>query len=575
MVMSSKYPQYVFRAIMEETNGTTRRTSTPSGHSAHKSFFQRLQHFRKELKEVTFLLMVTVLSAGFGSPFLIGYNTGVINVPQKVLSEWIRSTECEKARYISSHSGLNASWVNATREEERWCRTLNSTEHSEEMEKNVKLRMMWIGVNLAFCCGGILGAILSHYRVDLLGRKWTLVTNNAGAIVGGILQGIAYPTSSYAAFIIGRIFVGINAGVSTAVAPVYFMGLVPPSLAGAFGALQRLFDVCGTLLAFVLGLPSILGGPTTWPYLVGFVVIPATLQLLVLPMCPEDPKYLSEAEGHEGEAEAVVRQLRHSPSKIEEELREMREKEKQAEQQPKWKFTDMMHDPTLRIVVLVGFVVISCRQLTGINAAYFFSTAIFESAGLTGTSPLYGTVGVGATMVIATLLTALLVEKLGRRPLLLTGLCGTALTTALLTTFIVLHETASEKSQNPKEFSSIQADWAPFVSMAVLFVYLIVYSCGPGTIPSFMIAEMFHEKDKTIANSVELLVHWTCGALVVVAFPLLQGKIHGYVFIFFTVLSIFYIVIVVLWLPETKKQEPEQVQEQVAKRVRKCICKPH
>lgn len=153
--------------------------------------------------------------------------------------------------------------------------------------------------------------------------------NNAIAIFGATLMSSSQLFRSIECLIIGRFFIGINCGLNTHLVPMYLSEIAPMNLRGALGTVSQLGVTIGLLLSQVLGLSNILGTSDGWPFLLGVAFVPAVLQLLLLPLCPESPRYLLITKGRTNEARHALTRLRCT-SDVDDDIEEMRMEESRA-----------------------------------------------------------------------------------------------------------------------------------------------------------------------------------------------------------------------------------------------------
>lgn len=179
---------------------------------------------------------------------------------------------------------------------------------------------------------------------------------------------------------------------------MYISEIAPLNLRGGLGTVNQLAVTIGLLLSQVLGIEQILGTNDGWPVLLGLAICPAILQLLLLPVCPESPRYLLITKQWEEEARRALRRLRASSS-VEEDIEEMRAEERAQQSESHISTMELICSPTLRTPLIIGVVMQLSQQLSGINAVFYYSTALFTSAGLTEESAKFATIGIGAIMV--------------------------------------------------------------------------------------------------------------------------------------------------------------------------------
>lgn len=352
---------------------------------------------------VTPMLIFSIFCATLGM-FQFGYNTGVINAPQKVLEDYIAFVHMAK-----------------------------TGTHIEEAPRD----LIWSIIVSVFAIGGMIGALMASRLANWCGRKTGLVVNNVAAIIGILLMCTSKSTMSIESLIAGRFLIGLNCGLSTALVPMYLAEISTINMRGALGTVSQLAVTLGLLSSQVLGLRQLLGTEDLWPYLFGVAMLPAGLQLLMLPFCPESPRYLLLTLGRLGQARASLRKLRNELD-IELDIEEMQaegqahqdEIDKYGELNSVW---DLFKTQWLRAPLIIGIVMQLSQQLSGINAIFYYSTDIFLSAEVPEVLAHYSTMGVGTVMVLMALVSIPLMDRLGRRTLHLYGLAGMFLASIFLT----------------------------------------------------------------------------------------------------------------------------------------------
>lgn len=182
----------------------------------------------------------------------------------------------------------------------------------------------------------------------------------------------------------------------------------------------------------MLGLPLILGTKDGWPFLLGVAFIPAVLQLLLLPFCPESPRYLLISKGRVTEARFALQRLRCT-HEVEDDIEEMRQEDRAQQREAQITMWQLIRNKSLQVPLMIGIVMQLSQQLSGINAVFYYSTSIFINAGVPKDMAVYSTVGVGGVMVMMTLCSIPLMDKAGRRTLHLWGLGGMFITSIFLT----------------------------------------------------------------------------------------------------------------------------------------------
>ncbi|CAG2179555.1 unnamed protein product, partial [Oppiella nova] len=276
------------------------------------------------------------------------------------------------------------------------------------------LALLWSVTVSVFAVGGMIGGISGGAIADYCGRKCGLLLNNAIAILGATLMSSSQLFRSIECLIMGRFFIGLSCGLNTALVPMYLSEIAPMTLRGALGTVSQLGVTIGLLLSQILGLPIILGTRDGWPFLLGVAFIPAVLQLLLLPMCPESPRYLLISKGRITEARYALQRLRCT-SDVEDDIEEMRIEDRAQQQEARITMLQLIGNRSLQTPLIIGIIMQLSQQLSGINAIFYYSTNIFTSAGLNEEMAKYSTIGVGVVMVAMTLVSIMLMDRTGRR----------------------------------------------------------------------------------------------------------------------------------------------------------------
>ncbi|XP_021947982.1 solute carrier family 2, facilitated glucose transporter member 1 isoform X3 [Folsomia candida] len=458
---------------------------------------------------VTGKLALAIAAAAFGSSFQHGYNTGVVNAPQALISQFINET--------------------------------NFARTGEYMEES-RITFIWSWTVSIFCVGGIVGALLTGLIADKLGRKNGLLWNNVPVLIAVILEGFSKSCGSYEMLIAGRFFIGFNSGLNAGLAPMYLAEISPMHLRGAVGTMYQLVVTISILVSQILGLESLLGTENKWPWLLAATIIPAFFQICTLPLCPESPKFTLLNQGKEIEAQRALTWLRGT-IEVHDELDEMRAEYEQMKSMPTVTLKEMLCSPALRMPLIIACMMMLAQQLSGINAVIFFSTKIFTSAGLDENTARVATLGMGTCNVIMTVVSLVMVEKAGRKTLMLFGLSGMCVDVILLFFCIQFKEIG----------------WVSYVSIFLVIFFVVMFASGPGSIPWFLVSELFSQGARPMATSIAVAVNWIANFVVGLSFLPLLGLVDAYVFIIFAGLLGFFIVFTYFKVPETKGKTVEEI----------------
>ncbi|XP_022252248.1 glucose transporter type 1-like isoform X2 [Limulus polyphemus] len=455
------------------------------------------------------MLVFTIIAAVLGM-FQFGYNTGVINAPQKLIKEFI--SDIYERR-------------------------------TEEMITNAFREFLWSVTVSIFAIGGMVGGISGGAVANRFGRKGGLLLNNVLAILGGAFMGLSKASHSIEMLIFGRLIIGFNCGLNTALVPMYLSEISPVSLRGGLGTVNQLAVTVGLLLSQVFGVHFLLGTTRGWPYLLAIAIIPAILQLCLLPLCPESPRYLLISKQEESLAREGLIRLRKS-SNVEEDIEEMKAEERANQHEVRITMMELIQNKTLQVPLIIGIVMQLSQQLSGINAVFYYSTGLFMSAELSEKTSRYATIGVGAVMVIMTLLSIPLMDRAGRRTLLLYGLGGMFIFSIFITISLLV---------------KFLYHWVTYLSVVSTLGYVVFFAIGPGSIPWMITAELFSQGPRPAAMSLAVLVNWFANFVVGLVFPLMQQGLNDYTFLPFTALLAIFWTFTYKKVPETRNKTFEEI----------------
>jgi len=350
--------------------------------------------------------------------------------------------------------------------------------------------------------------------------------------------------SSYELLIIGRLVIGINSGLNAGIAPMYLSEIAPTAMRGAVGTVYQLIITISILLAQVMGMRNVLGNQAGWPWLLFLTVIPGVLQLVTLPFCPESPKHLLLDKDDEERAVSALMWLRGRVD-VHNEIDEYKSEREAAKGIKKVTLFEMVKTSHLLKPLIIAMMMMLAQQLSGINAAIFYSTSIFKSAGLDEHKAQVATLGMGACNVAMTLVSLVLIEKAGRKTLMLTGLSVMLVTTTMI--LICLN---------------VKTETFSYISIVMVILFVVGFAVGPGSIPWFFVTELFGQEARPTATSVAVVTNWSANFLVGLTFEPIKFYIGAYVFVIFIVMQLLFIIYVFFQVPETKNRTIEEITAQ-------------
>ncbi|HXG97701.1 MAG TPA: MFS transporter [Gemmatimonadales bacterium] len=357
--------------------------------------------------------------------------------------------------------------------------------------------------------GTVLGSVAGSWPADRFGRRPTLLAIGVLFLASAIGSALA-PNVTF--FIAARFVGGLGIGVSTVAAPMYISEIAPPERRGRLAALFQFNIVLGIVIAFASNaiVARIVAGPDAWRWMLGVAAVPSLVYSLMCLGLPESPRWLvMRAEGVVGDRPASGF----------------------------WTWR-------LRVPIALAFLVAFFNQLSGINAILYFAPRIFALTGLGEQAALLQSIGIGVTNLLFTFVGLWLIDRLGRRTLLLIGSIGYILSLGTCAwAFYTHHES---------------------IVPACIFAFIAAHAVGQGTVIWVLISEIFPNRYRAVGQSLGSATHWVFAALLTTVFPLMVSAFHpGTIFLFFGFMMTLQLVWVLTMVPETKGVPLEEIQRRL------------
>jgi SP family galactose:H+ symporter-like MFS transporter len=349
--------------------------------------------------------------------------------------------------------------------------------------------------------GAAVGALLGGRLADRFGRRTLLIFTALIFAIGAVLCATAISTPM---LFCGRVIVGLGIGLSSGTVPVYISEVSPPDARGWTVSLFQLAITVGILLAYLVdyGFARMQG----WRWMFGLAVVPAAIFALGMFYLPESPRWLVR-RGRRDSARAILSRVRDS-SDVEAELQEIERSFQASQEHGNWR--DLL-SPALRPALIVGIGLAVFQQVTGINTVIYYAPRIIQSAGISSASgAILTTAGIGMVNVLMTIVSMWLIDRIGRRPLLLTGIAGMAVTLGVLGW--AFH------SASPSGALS----WLAVIS---IMVYVASFAISLGPIFWLLIAEIYPLKVRSSSEGLAATFNWGSNLLVSLTFLTLLEEI--------------------------------------------------
>ncbi|KAL7269436.1 hypothetical protein RUND412_007905 [Rhizina undulata] len=402
-----------------------------------------------------------------------------------------------------------------------------------------------------FQAGAFCGAILVYWMNERFGRRISLMTAGCIFNVGVILQLVSngHTGLMYG----GRAFTGLGVGSSSLVIPQFISECSPPAIRGGLVGLFEVALQFGTVIGFwvnyAVSETISSEGNKQWHIPVAIQFVPASLMIIGMTFMIESPRWLFK-KGHESAASKSLTWLRNLPEThpyIQQELSDYRFQLSNDQHSTPTSLLDTFRAticPQMRLRLFVGCALMFAQNFTGINALNYFSPSIFSSIGFTGTSASLLATGVYGIMktLAATMCFMLVVDRFGRRPLLLCGSC--------VCTFAMFY-LAGYTSLSNSFHGGGKKDAAGYSAIVMIYIY----ACGYGfswNLPWLICAEIFPTHVRSLAMVFTTCSQWLSQFIIVYSTPYMLSSIESGTFIFFGGMTVFAIFWIFFLLPETK-----------------------
>ncbi|KAA5541281.1 sugar porter family MFS transporter [Adhaeribacter rhizoryzae] len=387
--------------------------------------------------------------------------------------------------------------------------------------------------------GTVMGALLGGIPSDKYGRKTTLF----GIAVLYLLASLGTALApEWYTFLIFRFLGGIGVGVSSVTAPMYISEIAPAKSRGKLVALFQFNIVFGILVAYLSNYAFAGIGENDWRWMLGIQAVPSFIYLVLVLFVPESPRWLILKRGKVAEAEKTLA-IANPGMDVKQIIFEIKNSA-QDEQGKKMKtslFSKQYFTPVTLAVLFAFF-----NQASGINAIIYYAPRIFEMAGLGKSSALLSSAGIGLINFLFTLLAINLIDRFGRRTLMLIGSVGLILTLSLVAKAFYL-----------EEFDS-------FSVPIYLFVYIAFFAFSQGAVLWVFISEIFPNQVRASGQALGSFTHWIMAALIAFTFPYISETLGGgNTFLVFSGMMVLQLIFVWRLMPETKGTSLEQIGQTV------------
>nr|XP_057924672.1 solute carrier family 2 member 9, like 1 [Doryrhamphus excisus]XP_057924681.1 solute carrier family 2 member 9, like 1 [Doryrhamphus excisus] len=460
-----------------------------------------MESLLQQLTRGNALFLIFIL--GIGGSFQSGYHVTGLSSPSPFIQRFINSSWYE--RYAAPPPG----------------RTVT---------------IIWSVIVSMYAVGGLFGAVSVKCFSGLLGRKKAVICNSVIAIVAAGIVLTSKWAKSYEMIIVARMLTGYSAGLGMSLHLMYLGEISPRKLRGIVTMTAATFGSLGKLSAQFLGLSELLGREELWNIILCFPACLSVVQVMVLPLLPDAPRYLFIEKGEEKACKKALQSL-WGQGDYTQEMEEMLAEQAAIESaRPKSPLL-LMRDRTVRWQLITMSIIYICNQLSGMSMISTFAFDIFWRAGIPKDQIRYITLGLGVTEIITSISCGLLIEHAGRRPLFWGGYGIMSACWVFVTVML-----------NLKDCSS----WSPYVTAGLIVLFIVFFCGGPGGASGTLNNEIFIQSNRVAAFVLVGIQRWSVQAVLGLVFPFLIDALDTYCFVIFACMCMLGCLSMFFFLPETK-----------------------
>ena len=395
----------------------------------------------------------------------------------------------------------------------------------------------WHGLLVASALGGtIVGALIFAKPSDKYGRRSVLMLLGVLYLISAIGSALAWGMWSFVCF---RVIGGLAVGGASVVSPMYVAEISPARYRGSLVAMVQLNIVLGILLAYLSNF--LIAGmeldAAEWRWMFGVEAVPALAFTLLLFTNPRSPRWLV-ANGKSDEAATVLAAVGNARNIISKEIEAIHLSLTAAKKSLGERFFQRKYSkPILLAIAIAAF-----NQLSGINALIYYTRRIFEMAGAEGTSALLQSVIIGGTNLVMTFLALMVIDRLGRKKLMLIGSFGYII--SLGATAIAFYNDST----------------GPIILIS-LIVFIASHAFGQGAVIWVFIGEIFPNALRARGQALGSFTHWIMAAVISLTFPMIAEVSGAHIFAFYGICMVLQLIWVLTVMPETKRISLEEIEK--------------
>ncbi len=389
--------------------------------------------------------------------------------------------------------------------------------------------------------GTVFGALFGGIPATKYGRKKTLLWIGIFYLISAIGSALAPGVYVFMAF---RMLGGLAIGASSVVAPMYITEIAPAKNRGKLVATFQFNIVFGILLAYLSNyLLQGVGGDNSWRLMLGIVAIPAVIYCILVFFVPESPRWLMV---HRGDYDTARRTLEISdPEGVDEAILALHKSiEEDNQRESLSAFLTKRFSVPIFLAILIAFF----NQMSGINAVIYFAPRVFELAGIGKQAAFLQSAGIGLVNLVFTMAGLYLIDRIGRKKLMLIGSVGYIISLASVA------------------YAFYSGHSGGMVVPLLLFVFIASHAIGQGAVIWVFISEIFPNSVRAYGQSLGCTTHWILASVITTVFPIMATRFGAApLFLFFACMMVFQLLWVIFKMPETKGIPLEELEAKLIK----------
>jgi MFS transporter, SP family, sugar:H+ symporter len=396
----------------------------------------------------------------------------------------------------------------------------------------------------ALLLGAMLGAALAGPLSDRMGRKRLIMIAGITFTVGALAAAAA---PSAWPLVGARFVIGLAVGSAALVVPLYLSEIAPTELRGRIASLNQMMIVVGILAAFIVN--AILASSGDWRLMLGLAAVPSIILLVGMFSMPETPRFLVR-QGEEGEAREVLEEVTQDGASHEDQPQQKIEEIRDVDEQEQGSVRTLLKESWVRPALIVAIGLAVFQQFIGINTIIYYAPTTLTSVGFKPEDAIYLNLIIGVLNVAMTIVAIRIIDRVGRKPMLLAGLVGMVLSLAVL-------GIASEALAKPNS----PGDPAAIVTFICLAGFIVSFAATWGPVVWVMLPEVLPLRVRGTAMGIAVCLHWFANFLVSQSFPIFLDKWGpGPVFLGYAAVGVLAFVFVKALVPETKGRSLEEIE---------------